>query len=150
MPPELFRDAAQADPAAEAFMGRVVRTFPAAWEFFGSLTDEQIKRFLTAKPDTDNPDISKMILLPVKSLTSQQREALDKYFDAWRTAMQGVPSEQILDADRLVTLYKAGAKEDLSNLDVGFNQAGRSVNITFRIRRPDRDMRGFGCTIGTL
>jgi hypothetical protein len=131
-------------------MGRVVRTFPAAWELFGSLTDEQIQRFFTAKPDTDDPDISKMIFIPVKSLTLEQRAALDEYFDAWRTAMQGLPPEQILDADRLVTLYKAGAKEDLSNLDVGFNQAGRSVNITFRIRRPDKDMRGFGCTIGTL
>ena len=150
MPPEVFRDAAQADPASEAFMGRVVRTFPAAWEFFGSLTDEQIQRFFTAKPDTDDPDISKMILIPVKSLTLEQRAALDKYFDAWRTAMQGMPAEQTLDADRLVTFYRAGAKEDLSNLDVGFNQAGRSVNITFRIRRPDKDMRGFGCTIGTL
>ena len=150
MPPEVFRDAAQTDPASEAFMGHVVRTFPAAWELFGSLTDEQIQRFFTAKPDTDDPDISKMILIPVKSLTLEQRAALDKYFDAWRTAMQGMPAEQTLDADRLVTLYRAGAKEDLSNLDVGFNQAGRSVNITFRIRRPDKDMRGFGCTIGTL
>jgi hypothetical protein len=152
MPTETFHSATQSDPAAQAFMDRYARTLPAAWELFGSLTDEQVQRFLTAKPDTDNPEIAKLILIPVKSLTPGQRGALDRWFEAWRTAMRDLAgsAEEKVEDDRLVTLYKAGAKRDLSNLDVGFNQAGHSVNLTFQIRRPDKNMRGFGCTIGTL
>ncbi len=152
MPPEVFGSGEQAGPAAQAFMARYARTLPAAWELFGSLTDEQIHRFLTAKPNTDNPEISKLIFIPVKSLTPVQRAALDRWFAAWRTAMQGLAAEveERVDDDRVVTLYKAGVREDLSNLDVGFNQAGHSVNLFFRIHRPDKDVSGFGCTIGTL
>jgi hypothetical protein len=139
--------------AAQA--ARLVRTYPAAWEFFGTLTDEQIHHFLTSRPVSmpgEESQASTRVLIPVKSLAPRQRAALDKYFDEWRRAMSGTyradDPRAFGFADRLVALYRFGAKEDLSNVDAGFNVAGHSVNITFRIRMPDGTVRsGFGCTI---
>lgn len=142
--------------AAQA--ARLAQTYPAAWEFFGTLTDEQVQQFLTRKPMTipgEESQASTRVLIPVKSLTSKQRAALDKYFEEWRRAMSGAyradDPHAAGHADRLVALYRFGAKEDLSNVDAGFNVAGHSVNITFRIRKSDGTVvSGFGCTIATL
>jgi len=139
--------------AAEA--ARLLQTYPAAWEFFGTLTDEQIHQFLTSKPTNmpgEESQASTRVLISVRSLTPKQRAALDSYFEAWRKAMQGMPEGTPgFSTDRLVDLYRFGAAQDLSNVDAGFNVAGHSVNITFRIRMADGTVSsGFGCTIASI
>jgi len=140
--------------AAEA--ARILRTYPAAWEFFGTLTDEQVHRFLTSKPVNmpgEESQASSRVLIPIKSLTQKQRAALDRYFEAYREAMKGTatPEEPSWIEERIVTFYHFGANEDLSNVDAGFNVAGHSVNITFRIHKRDGSVvSGFGCTIATI
>jgi hypothetical protein len=129
LPPEMLVGAAQGDAALEAMLARYTRSFAAAYEFFGTLSDEQIERFLSTK----------VIRLPVRSLTSAQRAALDNWFDAFRQAMEGGPPEL---ADFRVILYKAGATEDLSNVDVGIRAGegpggGHLVDIRFWVRQPD-------------
>jgi hypothetical protein len=142
----------------EAEAMRLLKTYPAAWEFFGTLTDRQIHQFLSSKPNNapgEESQASTRVLVPVKSFTPKQRAALDKYFEVWRQAMSGAHKTDdprgAFFADRLVALYRFGAKEDLSNVDAGFNVAGHSVNITFRIHKPDGTvMSGFGCTIASI
>ncbi len=125
IPPELLVTYAESDQARGALVRRVLRTCPAAYELFGTLSDEQIERFLSAKE----------IRIPAESLTKRQRAALDNWFDAWRKAMEGA-SEEL--TDYLISLYKTGAREDLSNVDVGFwAKEGRMVHIRFWIKRPD-------------
>ncbi len=150
LPAEMWQQMPEPSPARQAMLDRIVRTYPAAWEFFGSLTDKQVQAFLTSKSASEG--VSKEILIPVKSLTRNQRAALDRYFETFRQAMKGttMAEEPAWMEDRVVTFYHFGAKEDLSNVDAGFNAIGHSVNITFRIRKPDKDMRGFGTTIATL
>ena len=136
LPPEMLGGAAQGEAALEAMLARYTRSFAAAYEFFGTLSDEQIERFLSTK----------VIRLPVRSLTSAQRAALDNWFDVFRQAMEGGPPEL---ADYLVVLYKEGAAEDLSNVEVGFNAGedmggGHFVHIHFWVRRPDGSVSDFG------
>ncbi|UCC69063.1 MAG: hypothetical protein JSV79_03860, partial [Armatimonadota bacterium] len=60
-------------PAAEAQALRHRLMWPAAYEFFGTLSDEQIQRFLSSREE------EKKILIPMQSLTPKQRRA----FDTW-------------------------------------------------------------------
>jgi hypothetical protein len=146
VPPEMFGGANQSQPAVAAMLQRYSATFPALYEFFGTFTDEQIDRFLSTKT----------ILVPVKSLTTSQRTALNNWFEAFRKAMQGglpqgAPPEM---ADYLLVLYKAGAKEDLSNVEVGFDAAhlgaGHMVHIYFAVKQPDGKVNDFGTAFATL
>jgi len=98
---------------------------PALFELFGSLTDEQLQEFLT----------SGEIRLSVKEMTPRQRTALDAYFDKYAEAHK--EDDSPLGRDQLVTLYKWGAEEDLSNVDMGFRRGGHGVGVTFWIKRPD-------------
>jgi hypothetical protein len=86
-------------------VAKLQATWIPAYEFLGSFTDEQVKAFLSTKK----------LRVPVKSLTDRQRGALNKWFDTWRTVMRGDDPD-----DYMVILYKNGATEDLSNVDVGF------------------------------
>jgi len=129
LPPEVLHSAAQADPAWEATFARYTQSFTAAYELFGTLSDEQVQRFLS----------SKVIRIATKSATPPQRAALDNWFDAFREAMEGGHPEL---ADYLVILYKEGAAEDLSNVDFGFNAGegmggGHMVHVCFWVRKPD-------------
>ncbi len=81
--------------------------WPAAYEFFGSLTDQQITSFLSKKE----------LSIPYKSLREDQRKALEHWFAVWVEAFRVGPAET---ADFRVLLYKLGAKEDFSNVRVGF------------------------------
>jgi len=97
--------------------------FRISFELFGTLSDGQIEQLLT----------DKKIQIPVKSLTGKQRKLLDQYFDAWKEALAGEPE---ID-DLLALLYKQGAEEDLSNVRVGFDCDGRTVNLVFWTKLPD-------------
>ena len=115
-------------PALQVILVRFRRTWTAGYELFGAMTDEQIERFVSTG----------QVRIRVRSLTPKQRAALDNYFDVWRDAMAGVGGGM---DDVLVDLYREGAREDLSNVGVGFVWGGteedRGVNLQFWITRPD-------------
>jgi hypothetical protein len=120
---------------AQADRARILR--PAAYEFFGSLNDEQVQRFLK---DWDSKRQKRRILIPVKSMTPKQRAAFDAYVRAWAKAFAGQP-----DGDYLVLLYKSGAKQDLSNVRVGFvASGGHAVHVLFCIPNADGSDSGRG------
>jgi len=121
-PEDEFARFAEGDPARLALARRASRTWAAAYQFFGTLTDEQIERFLSTK----------QIAIPAKSLTPKQRRALDNWFEVWREVMKGLDGE-----DYLLLLYKMGAEEDLSNVRVRFIAHGsHAVHIAFWVTPP--------------
>ncbi len=104
-----------------------IRTLPAAWEFFGTLGDEQIEHLLAARD----------LRLPVKSLTEKQRAALYHYFDVYRELFKDVTDPEY-GGEHLVVLYKFGAKEDLSNVEIQFLiRASGIIAVIMRVRQPD-------------
>jgi hypothetical protein len=111
---------------SEALKARMERILnPASYQLFGSMSDEQIKRFLATKE----------IRLPVRTMTKAQRAAFDEWFAAAAEAGKGGPPEY---ADLRVYLYKLGAKEDLSNVEAGFVAIeGHAVHIWFWVRGRD-------------
>jgi len=125
-PDEEFTKFAEGDFAKLALARRASQTWAAAFEFFGTLTNEQTKRFFSVR----------QVRMPVSSLSARQRAALDNWFDQWRRVMKG---NGTLPEDFLVVLFKMGAREDLSNVDVGFNaeNEGRRVHTIFWVRQPD-------------
>ncbi len=112
MPDEVSVAQDRGDMVGRAWSEKYHRTFVAAWEFFGSLTDQQIERFVATK----------RLRLLVKDLTPQQRAALYHHFDVWRETMRGVPADyqDQFGEDWLVELYRLGAKQDLSNVEITF------------------------------
>lgn len=113
--------ATDGENAIEARQATVM--WPAAYEFFGTLSDAQVERFLT----------SKQVLIPVKSLTPPQRRAFDKWANAWSEWRAG----GYRDADYLVIIYKMGARRDLSNVRVGFVAHPHIVGVISCITKPD-------------
>ncbi|UCC67630.1 MAG: hypothetical protein JSV79_10995, partial [Armatimonadota bacterium] len=79
MPLETLSPGEEAVPGLAAVSARIRETWPAAYGVFGSLTDEQIERFV----------LTKEVRMPIKSLTATQREALDTWFQTYRQAMKG-------------------------------------------------------------
>ncbi len=129
----------EADLAGRALDSRFRRALVPAWEFFGSLSDEQIERFRSTRD----------LRIGVKDLTDKQRAALYRFFDVWRKEFKGVSSVNTeFGEDWLVELYKLGAKEDLSNVEVQFLVRGRGrVAMILRSRQRDGSL-GPPCPIG--
>ena len=125
--------------AGRALDLRFQRTLVPAWEFFGSLTDEQIERFRSRRD----------LRIQVRDLTDKQRAALYRFFDVWRKEFKGVSAVTTeFSEDWLVELYKLGAREDLSNVEVQFLVRGRGrVAMLLRSRQPDGSL-GPPCPIG--
>jgi hypothetical protein len=93
------------------------RNLPTAWEFFGALSDEQIRHFRSARK----------VDLPVASLTATQRAALDRLLAT--------------DQDWLTELRTFGATEDLSNVEVTFDvRPSGIVRMMLRVRQPGGGM----------
>jgi hypothetical protein len=117
------------------------RFWPTLYEFFGTLSDEQTERFLSSSEEQPK------ILIPVKSLTAKQRVALENFFGVYRESVKGsLPQELQGMDDYRVMLYKMGAREDLSNVQVGVvAQGGHAVHILFCITRSDDSQDG-SCT----
>jgi RNA polymerase sigma factor (sigma-70 family) len=124
MPPELLERLQRMSPPAMAgVMKRYSDTFPAAYEFFGSLPDERLDRFVSTGE----------VRMPVMELDLPQRAALEKWFDAFRKAMRGGPPEL---QDYKLMLSRMGAAQDLSNVDVGFTSPKHNVHIQFWVKQP--------------
>lgn len=64
------------------------------------------------------------VSVPFKSLTPAQRRASERVQAVWSEAMKAEDNE-----DLLVRLYKNGAKEDLSNVDIAFMATGHEVSF---------------------
>lgn len=125
-------EVAPGDFVARSFAERYRRTLPAAWEVFGRLSDQQIARLLRTRE----------IHLAYRDLTKEQRAALLHCFEVYRKTFEGVTlpeSEGGDDTDPLVVLYKHGAKEDLSNVDVAFfiRRASKTLVMDVRPRLAD-------------
>ncbi len=86
MPSELLDAGARGDPTRAATIDKFTRVWPASYEFFGTLTDDQLKRFLSTG----------QIRIPVKDLTIAQKTALDNWFSAWQRAMKATGNEDFL------------------------------------------------------
>jgi len=139
--PEVAQRESQGDPAAEAWWERYRSTYPAAYELFGTLSDEQVERFLSGG------EKRKKLLIPVRSLTAKQRAALDNWIEVRREAMKGVGPEE---EDFLVKLFKLGARDDLSNVEVGFTAGGRVVHVLFCVTRSDGSTNGVCASFAML
>jgi hypothetical protein len=142
MPADLQQQGSQVEAA---LYQRMTKTYPAVFELFGSLGDRQIEQLQSAG----------RCLLPVKSMPARQRTALDAYFRAFREAFRGFSqSSEGIPAwteDLATILYKAGAREDLSNVDLLFTLQARTVNINFEVAMPDgKRTHAFGSTIATM
>ena len=123
IPRELLDAGARGDQTRAATIDRFTGVWPASYEFFGTLTDDQTERFLSTG----------QIRIPVKALAVAQKTALDTWFSAWQRAMKGTDDE-----DFLVDLYKVGAERDLSNVEAGFDvQAGHMVHVKFWVKQSD-------------
>jgi hypothetical protein len=104
-----------------AMLAYMKRVNPTLWELFGSMSDDQIDRFL----------VTKRASLPVRSLTPGQRAALDAVLDANKgneTEIAGVTL-----GDFRTLLYKMGARHDLSNVTIGFAIEGANT-LSFNAR----------------
>jgi hypothetical protein len=132
-PLESLKQAGRPDAENAARIRGMIIKWRSAWDFFGTLSDAQIARFLRAKP--------KYLTIPVKQLTKKQRAALDRFFEAWREFRKG----HLEDADCLLMLYKEGAKRDLSNVRVGFDAGrykggGHFVHLCFYLMNREGDI----------
>jgi hypothetical protein len=79
--------------------------YPRTWELFGSLSDAQIEELV----------LYREVSVPVAEMTGRQMTVFRRLLDDWRDlTIQGQ------QCDLEVMLYKAGAREDLSNVAVGF------------------------------
>jgi len=163
--PEFLRAARVLKPMPPELAQNNYPTLPSVWEFFGTLSDDQVQEFMRVKETRfsrrqfSEPDIKyrkehmgakevgdelvimrRSIILPVPKLMLKQRKALDRVFAAWAKWQKGKPME-----DLLVTLYKIGAKQDLSNVDVGFDSwGGHVVSLMFYVTLPDGSGSGGG------
>jgi hypothetical protein len=121
--------------ATQVVWARYLHTLPSAYELFGTLSDEQIRRFLGTKE----------IRLSVRTMPTAQRAALDKWFADWQAAFKGTGNP-----DWLVVLYKLGAKRDLSNVSAGFSVLGRTVRLWFWVLQPDGQVKSLGNGIAMI
>jgi hypothetical protein len=119
------------------------------WELFGSLTDQQLTEFATWKYEfrsarhtmkevLDNKVAEgqgrvegdravlawRWVRVPMKSFSPRQRQLFDKYAAVYAGYNQG-PGKH----DLLVDLYRAGATQDLSNVDLLFSTHGHLVSL---------------------
>jgi len=151
--PEFLRAAKALKPLPADAGGGGSPLAVAFYEMFGALTNEQIAAFLECKQGTIPADSSdevralfrekygaeevggqlvysmNEVSVPVKSLSPAQRKAFDEVQAAWSEEMKAQGEE-----DLLVRLYKIGASEDLSNVDVSFTATGHEVHFCLLVR----------------
>jgi RNA polymerase sigma-70 factor (ECF subfamily) len=139
--PEYLR-AAKYLKAIPAEMEPYSERYLPSWELFGSLTDQQIQKFMTAKKvkiplsslakDEDHGEKARMhvergqawiegdnycytyqsVYVPIKELSPRQREIFAEFTAAYD---QEHPGNELLN-----DLYSLGANQDLSNVELGF------------------------------
>jgi hypothetical protein len=120
------RDSTGNDLVDRSLQAKHERVSYPAWEFFGTLSDQEVHRLFASKVAAvgDRPaSLSRAMTLPYKSMSHKQKAAFNRYLDVWRETYEGTDLAQYgegLVPDRLVVLYKHGAKEDLSNVLITF------------------------------
>ena len=135
IPPEMLLGAKEAVGVPKAVLQRYTQWWPAGWEFFGTLSDEQIERVRKTK----------FLRVHVRDLTPKQREAFEAFMDAKDKAMAGTGNPEYR-----VELYKVGARADLSNVDVGFDVDGDVLVIRTWTRRDSGGTTAMGDGFATL
>jgi len=134
----------------------------AFYEMFGTLTDQQIATFLQRKQGKLPPDARddtralfkekfgakevggelvysrNEVSVPIDSLTPAQREAFSRVKAAWSAEFEAQGENE----DLLVKLYKMGAKEGLSNVDVAFTATGHMVSFQLRVTKKSGNTLG--------
>jgi hypothetical protein len=166
--PEFLRAAKVLKPLPEDAGGGGSPLTVAFYEMFGALTDQQIATFLERKqgkvgPDT--PDSARALFkekygakevggelvysrnevsVPFKSLTPAQRRAFERVQAVWSEAMKAEDNE-----DLLIKLYKIGAKENLSNVDIAFMATGHEVNFLMVVTKKKSGNRVESACLGT-
>jgi len=159
--PELLRAAKVLRPLPEE-VEPYSPTWPLAWELFGTLSDKQIDSFLrhrqrrqlplerygretidALKDELGAEEIgdslvfyTREVLITFGSLSPGQRTIFDRMVEASRNR----PPEARPQPDLLVQLYKIGAREDLSNVAVGFSASGHVVSTSFVVKDKDASL----------
>lgn len=109
----------------QALDAKLKQVWVPAWEFFGTLSDEEISRLQT----------SKEIDLRYDAMRQDQRDALNRYLEVWRETMKNLPQGEGFEGgwqpDLMVELYKYGAREDLSNVLCKFKIRGNNIVAMF-------------------
>jgi hypothetical protein len=130
LPSEELRAAAAANPEMEAFVTALLEVlWPRAFELFGSLTDQQVEKFLAQRE----------IRLYIPSLPASQKTALDNWIEAAGEVAAlapgvALPADGVPPQERFLALLREeGAAEDLSNVDVGFRTERGAVGLYFWI-----------------
>ena len=114
IPEDLMQSAAEANRMSQALLKRYEQWWPAGYEFFGTLTDQQVDRVRKTG----------LLRLHARDLTAEQRRAFEAFMEAHDRALAGPEHPEYL-----VMLYKFGAKKDLSNVDVGFGTDARVLLV---------------------
>jgi hypothetical protein len=121
IPADMMQNAGEAMQVPAAVLKRYERWWPAGWELFGTFSDAQIEQVLKTK----------FLRVHVRNLTPRQRKAFEAFMDAIDSAL-AVASRP----EYRVSLYKFGAKKDLSNVDVGFDIDAHALLIRTWVPTP--------------
>jgi hypothetical protein len=121
IPADMMQNAGEAMQVPAAVLKRYERWWPAGWEFFGTFSDAQIEQVLKTK----------FLRVHVRNLTPRQRKAFEAFMDAIDSALAGASRPEYR-----VSLYKFGAKKDLSNVDVGFDMDAHALLIRIWVPTP--------------
>jgi hypothetical protein len=121
IPADMMQNAGEAMRVPAAVLKRYERWWPAGWEFFGTFGDDQIERVRKTK----------FLRMHVRDLTPRQREAFEAFMDAIDRALAGAARPEYR-----VSLYKFGARKDLSNVDVGFDTDAHALLIRTWVPTP--------------
>jgi hypothetical protein len=121
IPADMMQNAGEAMQVPAAVLKRYERWWPAGWEFFGTFSDAQTEQVLKTK----------FLRVHVRNLTPRQRKAFEAFMDAIDSALAGASRPEYR-----VSLYKFGAKKDLSNVDVGFDIDAHALLIRTWVPTP--------------
>jgi hypothetical protein len=121
IPADMMQNAGEAMQVPAAVLKRYERWWPAGWEFFGTFSDDQIERVRKTG----------FLRVHVRDLTPKQREAFEAFMGAIDRALAGAARPEYR-----VSLYKFGAKKDLSNVDVGFDTDAHALLIRTWVPTP--------------
>ncbi|MCE5323266.1 hypothetical protein LLG46_08115 [bacterium] len=116
------------DGSDKAQDARLHQILVPAWEFLGTLGDDQISSL------TNN----KQLRLPYGSLTKAQQSLISSFFETYRQTMKNVPPSDDWPSDELAEIVKLGAKQDLSNVDIQLDiRANNLVRFACVIQYPN-------------
>jgi len=122
LPAELLQRKGESVGVSDSVLKMYTKWWAAGYDLFGTLSDRQVARVRSTG----------LIRLRFASLTPKQRQAFESFMAAKDSALAGVSGY----TEYRVVLYKFGAKQDLSNVDVGFEVEARVVMVRTWIPKP--------------